>query len=138
MKRIVLLFVAVFLAVSVNAVRAAEEKAAVPAAAEKAHSLHSGKENGAAMMMQCPMLKQQKEIKTIVRDILQLQQRSLTAGAKEKKEIGKEIARLIKKLDALPDKMNCPMRQQQKASDDKKDSPGDGKKEETKPSAHSH
>ena len=92
------------------------------------------------MMMNCPMMKQHKDIKILLRNILELQQRSLTASAQGKVKIKEEIAGLIKKIDAMPDKMDCPMMMSMKqdVSSDKKDPPEEQTKEKANAAEHQH
>ena len=140
MKQLITMFAVMYLIISVNFSFAAAEKTADSASAAKSASVYSGKPGNMEMMMKCPMMKQQKDIKALLRNILQLQQRSLTASSKEKVKIKEEIADLIKKIDTMPDKMDCPMMnmKQEAVPSDKKALPENQTKEEAKPSEHKH
>jgi len=133
-------FAIMSLIISVNFSFAADEKTVDSASAVKSASVYSGKPGNMEMMMKCPMMKQHKDIKDMLRNILQLQQRSLIASSKEKAKIKEEIADLIKKIDTMPDKMDCPMMniKQEDVTSDKKALPENQTKEEAKPSEHKH
>lgn len=113
-----------------------------PAPPAKASHAHAVKQDGKAMknrMMQCPMMKQHHEIKAILKQVLALQERSLNAASREKTLIRKEVANLIKKIDAMPDKMDCPMMQMMTPNDSGKNTPAENQtKEEIKASGHQH
>lgn len=139
MKRLITMLAIMSLIISVNISFAADEKTADSASAAKSASLDARKQGSMEMMMKCPMMKQQKDMKALLRNILQLQQRSLTASSKEKVKIKEDIADLIKKIDAMPDKMDCPMmNMKQDVSSDKKALPEEQTKQEAKPSEHKH
>ncbi len=139
MKRRIAILTVLFLIIFVNLSPAADEKTTASAAAAKSTSLDARKQGNMEMMMKCPMMKQQKDLKALLRNILQLQQRSLAASSKEKVKIKEEIADLMRKIDAMPDKMDCPMMNaRQDVSSDQKALPEGQTKEEAKPSGHQH
>jgi len=138
MKRLIMILTIMSLIIYVNFAFAEDEKTSDSASSAKSASVNPCKQ-GNMGMMKCPMMNQNKDIKALLRDILQLQQRSLTASSKEKVKIKEEIADLIKKIDAMPDKMDCPMmNKKQDVSSDKKALPEEQTKEEAKPSEHKH
>ena len=61
------------------------------------------------MMMICAMIKSQEDMKAVLKGVMLLQQRALNASVKEKAKIKSEIDGLMKKLDAIPNMMDCPM-----------------------------
>lgn len=139
MKRLIVILAIVSLIISVTFAFAENEKTSDTASPAKSASIHPCKQGNAGIMMKCPMMKQHKDIKALLRDILQLQQRSLTASSKEKAKIKEDITDLIKKIDAMPDKMDCPMmNMKQDFSSDKNSLPEEQTKEEAKPSEHKH
>ena len=138
MKRLITILTIMSLIISVNFAFAEDEKTSDSASTAKSASVNHGKQGNMGMMI-CPMMNQHKDIKALLREILQLQQRSLNASSKEKIKIKEEIADLIKKVDAMPDKMDCPMmNKKQDVSSDKKALPDEQTKEEAKPSEHKH
>jgi len=139
MKRLTPILAILTLIVSIGFAYAGDEKSSDPAAPAKTVFVPPCKQSNKSTMMECPMMKQNKDIKVLLINILQLQQRSLTASSKEKVKIKEEISNLVKKIDAIPDKMECPMMNMNSdASSDKKVLPEEKAKEETKSSEHKH
>jgi hypothetical protein len=139
MKRFITVLAIMSMIISVNFAFAEDEKISNSASSAKSASVSSCKHGNMEMMMKCPMMNQHQDIKALLRDILQLQQRSLTASSKEKVKIKEDITDLIKKIDAMPDKMDCPMmNMKQDFSSDKNALPEEQTKEEAKPSEHNH
>ena len=75
----------------------------------KAHPMPCDRGEEMGMMMFCAMMKGQEDMKAVLKDVLLLQQRALNASVKEKAKIKAEIDGLMKKLDAMPNMMDCPM-----------------------------
>ncbi|OPY88900.1 MAG: hypothetical protein A4E71_00163 [Smithella sp. PtaU1.Bin162] len=139
MKRLTPILVILTLIVSVGFAYAGDEKSTDPASPAKTVFVPPCKKSDKSMTMECPMMKRNKDIKVLLINILQLQQRSLTASSKEKVKIKEEISNLVKKIDAMPDKMECPMMNMNSdSSSDKKVLPEEKAKEETKSSEHKH
>lgn len=138
MKKLSLAFAITFLIVSAN-FAFAEDKQASTASSTESTSVQSSEQGNHKTMMQCPMVAQHKEMKVLIRSMLQLQQRSLNASSKQKSTINAEIKILLKKIDAMPDKMECPMmKMKQDAPSAKKDSPEIQPDEKAKPQEHKH
>lgn len=139
MKKLIMLLVIISLIVPAGFACAGEETSSNSALTANSGFVPPCKQGNRNMMMECPMMKQQKDIKALLKNILELQQRSLTASSKDKVKIREEIANLIKKLDAMPDKMECPMMGMKRDdSSGTKNLPEQQTKEETKPSEHKH
>lgn len=139
MKRFIAVLAILSLIISVNHAFAETEKISNSALSAKTALVTPCKQGNNEMMIQCPMLKKQAAIKDLLKTILQLQQRGLTASAKEKLKIKKDIEELIKKIDAMPERMDCPMmNMKQDVSSDKKTPPEEQSKEEVKSSEHKH
>lgn len=137
MKRLISMLAIMSLIISVT-FAFAEEKKSDPALSVKSASVLPCKQASKEIMTKCPMMKQNKDIKIILKQILDLQQRSLAASSKEKTKIKKEIADLIIKIDAMPDKMDCPMMNMKHDVSDKKGSSEEQAKDQAKPSEHKH
>lgn len=139
MKKFVSILAILSLALCVTPAMAEDEKTSTPASSPSSHEMHSGKGGNQGMMMPCPMMKQHRDIKAILRQVLDLQKRSVAASSEEKLNIGKEIDALIQKVDAMPDKMDCPMVQMKQGdSSGQKGLSGDRAKEKARPSEHKH
>ena len=139
MKRLITILAAMSVILYAAFAFAEDAKTSDSASSAKSASVQPCKQGSMEMMMECPMMKQNKEIKALLRQILQLQQRGLTASSKEKAKIKEEIADLINKIDAMPDKMDCPMMNgSQNVSSDKQAPPEAQTKDEANPSQHSH
>jgi hypothetical protein len=140
MKKLITLLAIMSFIISASFSFAENGKTADSTSAVKSTSVYPGNSSKMEMMMKCPMMKQQQDIKALLRNILQLQQRGLTASSGEKVKIKEEIAGLIKNIDKMPDKMDCPMMnmKQEDVSSDKKTLPEKQTKEEAKPSEHKH
>jgi len=105
----------------------------------KSHPMPCDRGEEMGMMMFCGMMKEQAELKTLLKNTLLLQQRSLNASAKEKVKIKTEIDALIQKLDAMPDVMDCPMmHMNREGCMDQEVRPSNHPKEKAKPSEHQH
>jgi len=137
MKKIFLVSAIMYLVFFVTFAYAIDEKTTTPEMGN--HSMHSGKQKVMGMAKDCPMMKSVKEIKLIMRQVLDLQRRSLNASADEKTKIHEEITDLIKKIDAMPDKMNCPMMNKKRNdSSNQKTLPEEQTSTNTSPSEHKH
>jgi len=139
MKKLFYVFAITYLVFSVTLAHATDKKTTTPELVKKTHSMHSGKQNVMGMTMDCPMMKSIKDIKLIMRNMLDLQRRSLNASTVEKTKIHEEITALIKKIDAMPDKMDCPMmKERRNDSSNQKTLPEEQTSKNAKPSEHKH
>lgn len=91
------------------------------------------------MMMSCPMMKGHQDMKAVLKKVLDIQKRSFNASDQEKAAILSEIEGLTAKIDAMPEKMDCPMmKMKQGAPADQPPPSGQQQKQEAKPPAHQH
>jgi hypothetical protein len=138
MKRLVLILAVMSLILSVTLAFAEDEKIADPVSPAKSNTMQFDKEDFKAtkdMIMQCS----QQDIKAILKQILELQLSSLDANYKKKAQIKQKILALIKKIDAMPDKMDCLMMNMKHDSfSDQKEPANNQTKDETKPAEHKH
>lgn len=139
MKRLFSVLAITLMVFFVTVTYAADEKTETLETSKTKHAMHSGKQNDTHMPMECPMMKSVSDIKLIMRQMLDLQRRSLKASASEKTKINEEITGLIKQIDAMPEKMDCPMmKQKQNDSSNKITEPKEQTSKDAKPSEHKH
>jgi len=139
MKRLFSVLAITLMVFFVTVTYAADEKTETLETSKTKHSMHSGKQNDTHMPMECPMMKSVSDIKLIMRQMLDLQRRSLKASASEKTKINEEITGLIKQIDAMPEKMDCPMmKQKRNDTSNKKTESEEQTSKDAKPSEHKH
>lgn len=80
-----------------------------PGPCMKSHPMPCDRGEAMGLMMICAMIKSQEDMKAVLKGVMLLQQRTLNASAKDKSKIKAEIDGLMKKLDAIPNMMDCPM-----------------------------
>ena len=108
MKKLIFLFI-FWILLTHPALAECDRPCPPPDPCMKFHPMPCDRGEEIGMMMFCGMMKEQAELKTLLKSTLLLQQRSLKASAKEKAKIKTEIDALIKRLDAMPNKMDCSM-----------------------------
>lgn len=140
MRRYILLLNLILWMVFAQSANAACEKPCPPPdPCMKSHPMPCDRGENMGMMMFCDMMKEKAEFKTLLKSTLLLQQRSLKASAKEKAKIKTEIDALIKRLDAMPNMMDCPIMQMMPENCMDRDvQPSEQTKEEAKPPEHQH